>query len=166
LENVEFEKFSIYKFSIDYPSVCSIQFNPKSKRAVGDVLFLFPDKEKIYLTWGELEKAQKKFPTANEHADHSLQVLKKSGTIRGLETILQDSLTINSHQAAYKRIKLEETASGLLSTKKAIPHEGHSLHLHCDQSSRYFVIYSMLSSNAPEDFDELFKLMVNSFKCH
>ncbi len=161
-----FENFSMYRFSIDYPEVCSIQFNPKLKREVGDMLFLFPDKEKIYLTWGELEKAQKQFPTVSEHAGRSLERLKKSGTVKGLETISRDLLTINSHQAAYNRVKLEEAAGGLLPTKKAMQREGYSVHLHCDQSSRYFVIYSMLSSQGPEDFGELFKWMVNSFKCH
>lgn len=166
LENAAFEKFSMYKFSIDYPEVCSIQFNPKGKRERGDLLFLFPDKEKIYLTWGELERAQTKFPTANDQADHSFAVMKKSGTVKDVETLSQDSLTINSHQAAYRRVRLEEKAAGLLSANKAIPHEGHSLHLHCDRTSRYFAIYTMLSSKAPEDFGELFKWMVNSFKCH
>ncbi len=161
-----FENFSMYGFSIDYPKVCSIQFNPKLKREVGDMLFLFPDKEKIYLTWGELERAQKKFPTVSEHADHSLERIRKSGTVRGLETISRDLLTINSHHAAYNRVKLEEIAGGFLPTKKAMQREGYSVHLHCDQSSRYFVIYSMLSSQGPGDFGELFKWMVNSFKCH
>jgi hypothetical protein len=167
LENTAFEKFSMYRFSIDYPKVCSIQFNPKLKREVGDVLFLFPDKEKIYLTWGELEKAQKKFPTVSDHAEHSIQMIRKTRTVKGLETIARDLLTINSHPAAYTRIRLEEVRGGLLPQNKTIPHEGYSVHLHCEQSSRYFVIYTMLSQEkAPEGFDELFKLIANSLKCH
>ena len=167
MENTAFEKFSMYKFSIDYPEMCTIQFNPKLKRGVGDMLFLFPDKEKVYLTWGELEKAQKKFPTVSDHAEHSIERIRKSGTVKGLETISRDLLTINSHPAAYMRVKLEETKGGFLPKDKTIAHEGHSVHLHCEQSSRYFVIYTMLTEGkAPEGFGELFKVIANSFKCH
>ena len=57
----EFETFSVYSFSIDYPPVCRVEFNPKSRREAGDIVFHFPDKEKLFLSWGNLEKAQKKF---------------------------------------------------------------------------------------------------------
>ena len=166
LESTEFERFSMYKFSIDYPPVCSIQFDPKGKRTVGDMLFLFPGKEKIYLTWGELEKAKMKFPNASDQAIHSIGVMKKIRTIKRLETISEDLLTINSHQAAYRQIRLEEMAGGILPNGRTILHEGYSIHLHCDQSSRYFAIYTIVSSKSPEDFGELFRLMVNSFRCH
>ena len=58
-----FETFSVYNFSVDYPAVCRIEFNPKSRREAGDIVFHFPDREKVFLTWGKLEDAQKKFPT-------------------------------------------------------------------------------------------------------
>jgi hypothetical protein len=55
LEKRNFEKFSVYNFSLDYPPVCRIEFNPKSRHESGDVVFHFPDKEKVFVTWGSLE---------------------------------------------------------------------------------------------------------------
>ena len=47
-------------FSMDYPEVCRIEFNPKSMKQKGDVVFHFPDREKIFVSWGKLDVAQKK----------------------------------------------------------------------------------------------------------
>jgi hypothetical protein len=166
LENVELEKFSVYKFSIDYPPVCRVEFNPKSRREKGHMVFHFPDEEKLFLSWGELEQAQKKFPTSKDHANHSIKVMKKMDNVKDLEIASQDSIMVNTHDATYSRLKFEGVALGLVTRRKGVPHQAYSLHVHCDQTSRYFVIYAMLSKQAPEDFSELFVLMANSFKCH
>ena len=160
-----FETFSVYRFSIDYPAACRIEFNPKSRRETGDVAFHFPDREKVFLTWGKLEDAQKRFATPEDQAEHSLEVTRKSRQVKNFERVKQDSLEVNSHTAEYNRAKMEESSTSLLrgQTKKR---EALSLHLHCEQSSRYFVIYALLSPNAPEDFADLFLDMVQSFRCH
>lgn len=164
----EFETFSVYNFSIDYPPICRVEFNPKSRREAGDIVFHFPDREKLYLSWGNLEKAQKKFENAEKQADHSLISVKKSSNVKKMEKLTTDTLTLNSHKAAYNRVKLEEAPPGLFPGKrKSIVHETYSLHLHCDESSRYFVVYTMLSPNAPQDFgEEIFMPMAKSFRCH
>jgi len=167
LSNAEFEKFSVYNFSIEYPPVCRVEFNPKSRREAGDIVFHFPDREKVFLSWGNLDKAEKKFESAEKQAEHSLQVVKKSGNVKKMEKLQSDMMTLNSHQAAYNRVRLDEQPAGLFMGKRTVPHDAFSIHLHCDKSSRYFVIYTMLSPRAPEDFgDAIFKVMVNSFKCH
>jgi len=162
----ELENFSVYKFSIDYPSVCRVEFNPKSGRDKGDVVFHFPDKERIFLTWGDLKIAEKKFDNAEKHAEHSLQAVKKSCSVKKMDQIHKDTLMINSHKASYNHVKLDEIQPGIFVGRRVITHETHSVHLHCNKSSRYFVIYTMLSPKAPEDFDTVFKMMSNSFKCH
>ena len=167
MANADFEKFSVYNFSIDYPPVCRVEFNPKSRREGGDIVFHFPDREKVFLSWGNLEKAEKKFETAEKQAEHSLQVVKKSGNVRKMEKLETDSLVLNSHTAAYNRVRLDEQPAGLFPSKRTIPHDAYSIHLHCDKSSRYFVIYAMLTPKAPEDFGvAIFKVMANSFRCH
>ena len=160
-----FETFSVYRFSVDYPAVCRIEFNPKGRREAGDVAFHFPDREKVFLSWGKLEDAQKRFATPKDHAEHSLEVTRKSRQVKNFERVKQDSLEVNSHKAEYNRAKMEESSTSLLrgQTKKR---EALSLHLHCEQSSRYFVIYALLSPNAPEGFADLFLDMVQSFRCH
>ena len=162
----ELENFSVYKFSINYPSICRVEFNHKNRRDKGDVVFHFPDKERVFLTWGDLKIAEKKFGNAEKHAERSLQAVKNSGNVKKMEQILKDTLMINSHKASYNQVKIDEIQTGFFVGKRVVVHETHSIHLHCNKSSRYFVIYTMLSSKTPEDFDTIFKLMSNSFKCH
>jgi len=167
LANEDFETFSVYNFSIDYPPVCRVEFNPKTRREGGDIVFHFPDREKVFLSWGNLEKAEKKFETAEKQAEHSLQVVKKSGNVKKMEKLETDLLTLNSHPAAYNRVKVDEQPAGIFMGKRTVPHDAYSIHIHCDKTSRYFVIYAMLSPKAPEDFGvAIFKVMANSFKCH
>lgn len=161
-----FETFSVYRFSMDYPAVCRVEFNPKSRREAGDVVFHFPDREKVFLSWGKLENALKKFPTVEEQAEHSLKSVKKSTQVKNFDRVTQDSLEINSHKAAYNRVKMEEVPASFFGGKRTIKREALSLHVHCESMSRYFVIYALLSPNAPADFADLFLDMVHSFKCH
>jgi len=166
LEKESFEKFSIYGFSIDYPKVCRIEFNPKSRREGGDVVLHFPDREKVFVTWGAIEKVQEKFPTVEEQAEQTLKNIRKTGNVRNFERVKQDSIEVNSHKAAFNHITLDEAAGGLFPGKRTVKHEAYSVHLRCAESSRYFVIYTMLSPNAPPDFGELYDTMVHSFRCH
>lgn len=166
MEEEGFEKFSVYGFSIDYPKVCRIEFNPKSRREGGDVVFHFPDREKLFVTWGALDKVQTKFPTVEQQAEHTMKNIRKTGNVRNLERVKQDSITVSSHQAAFNHMTLDEAARGLFPSKRSMKHDAYSVHLHCTQSSRYFVIYTMLSPNAPPDFGELYTTIVHSFRCH
>jgi hypothetical protein len=162
-----FETFAVYRFSVYYPTVCRVEFNPKSRREAGDIVFHFPDREKLFLSWGKLEDAQKRFPTVEDQAEHSLETIQKSRQVKGFEKVKQDVLTINSHKAIYSRVKVGEIPAGLfLGKRTAIQRETLSLHLHCEPLSRYFVLYAMTSPNAPEDFEDLFLTMARSFKCH
>jgi len=166
MSSEDFEKFSVYGFSIDYPSTCYVELSPKSRREVGDVVFHFPNKDKVYVTWEGLEKARKKFRTVDEQAEHSINQVTKSTSVRRVERLSRDSLTINSHKAVYNRLKLDEIPAGFLLRTKSTTHETHSVHLHCENSSRFFVIYSLLSSNPPENFQSIMMSIVNSFRCH
>jgi len=169
LESENFEKFSVYKFSIDYPKVCRVEFNPKSRRESGDIVFHFPDREKLYISWGDLDIAKKRFQTPENQAEQGIKRIMKGRAVNRKESekVTQDSLEIQMHKAVYNRIKLEEMLPGLFFSKKRIvTREAHSVHLHCEKTSRYFVIYSLLSPNAPEDFGTLLLTMARSFKCH
>ena len=161
-----FERFSVYSFSVDYPAVCRIEFNPKGRREAGDVAFHFPDREKIFLSWGKLEDARKRFATPEDHAEHSVEVTRKNRAVKNLERANHDSLEVNSHRGAYNRVKMEELSASLFGGGTGKKREALSLHLHCEQSGRYFVMYALLSPNAPADFADLFLDMARSFQCH
>jgi hypothetical protein len=169
LQSENLEKFSVYKFSVDYPSVCRVEFNPKSRREAGDIVFHFPDREKLYISWGDLEKAKTRFQSPQAHAEQGLKTIMKGRGVseKDSQKETEQSLQINSHTAVYNSVKLGELIPGLfLSKKRIVTRRAYSVHIHCDQSSRYFVIYALVSPNAPEDFGDLLLTMARSFTCH
>jgi hypothetical protein len=161
-----FESFAVYMFSMDYPEVCRIEFNPKSMKQRGDVVFHFPDREKMFVSWGKLDVAQKKFATLEEQAEKSLKAASKSTQTKTMERIKKDSIEVNSHKAIYNHVRMEETSRGFFPSKHKMLRDVLSIHLHCEPTSRYFVLYAMPTRNAPEDFGDLFLDMADTFECH
>ena len=162
----QLERFSVYRFSIDYPAVCRFEFNPKTRREKGDIVIHFPDKQKVFLSWGNLAVVTKKFQTANEFANNSIKSMAKSRNVGKTDRMTEKTLTVNSHEAFYNMVRFHETPMGLFSRGKGVARITCSVHLFCRQSSRYFVIYALLTPTAPEDFDKLFLTMVETFQCH
>lgn len=162
----DFERFSVYGFSIDYPNDARVEFNPKARRGEGDVVFHFPDRVKIFLSWGDLEKATKRFGTVEEHANHGLERVRKAGNVKNFEKVSHDSMSINSHQGAFNRAKFEELSIGLFSRRGKSPREAHSVHVHCPDSSRYFVVYALLPIGGTIDYEKTFTKMAKTLKCH
>ena len=166
METQEFERFGIYGFKIAYPKICQVQFNAKSRREDGDVAFQFPNKDRIFLTWGSLQKLSGKLHSVEEHAEFSLNTISKTKGVKGLERLSRDSVMVNSHRAAYNSVRLEQAPGGLLIRPKAISQSAFSFHIHCENSSRYFVIYTLVSEAESQEFSRLMRTMVDSFKCH
>jgi hypothetical protein len=164
-KRAQFERFSVYGFSIKYPDVCWFEFNPKSRREKGDIVVHFPEREKIFVSWGELKSALQNYPTEKEQSEQSIRQMSKSRNVGKVDRITNASLIINSHPAEYNRVGFEELSVGPLFTKtRGTKRVAYSVHLHCPQSSRYFVIHLIVG--VPEDFEELFRLMAMSFECH
>jgi hypothetical protein len=160
-----FDRFSVYGFSLDYLKGLHVEFNPRSKEGEGDVVFHFPDKTKIFLSWGNLEKASG-FSTVEEHANHSLDKIRTAGNVRNFERISQQSFEINSHQGIYSRAKFDEITISFVTGKSKHPREGHSVHVHCQNSARFFVVYAILPSEGTYEYEEIFSKMSKSLKCH
>ena len=167
MEQGEMEKFGVYRFSMDYPSVCRFEFNPKTRREKGDVVIHFPDREKVFLSWGPLGVVTKKFQTADLFANNSIKSMAKSRNVSKSEKVEEKPITVNSHPAFYNKVQFHESASmGFFGKGRTNLRTTCSVHFFCPNSSRYFVIYALLTPNAPEDFGELFLRMVDSFRCH
>ena len=164
--NEEFENFSIYGFSINYPKECRVEFNPKSRRESGDVVFHFPERNKIFLSWGDLEKATKRFQTIEAHAENSLETVKKTGNVRNFEKVSSDTVNVRSHKAAYNHVRLEEMTAGFFTGGRAVPRDACSVHVHCPDSSRYFVIYALFPHESVEKQEKAFMAVTKSLKCH
>ena len=166
MKNDEMERFSVYRFSMNYPPVCWFEFNPKTRREKGDVVIHFPDKEKVFLSWGDLAVVTKKHPTANEFANHSIKSMGKARNIGKTDRVEERTLTVNSHEAFYNRVVFHETSQAMFGKARTNPRTTLAVHLYCSRSQRYFVIYALMTPYAPEDFDKLFLEMVDSFRCH
>ena len=162
----EYQQFSVYGFSVNYPSGCRVEFNPKSKEHEGDVVFHFADKTKIFLSWGELEKALGNFQTVKGHAEHSLEKVRKSGNVKNFQKISEDTVNLNSHKAAFNIVGLEEVTLGLLSGRQTSPRRAYSIHVHCENSARYFVIYGIFHAEVAEDYGKIILSMSSSLNCH
>lgn len=161
-----FENFAVYMFSMDYPEVCRIEFNPKSMKQKGDVVFHFPDREKFFVSWGKLDEAKKKFATVEDQAEKSLKAVSKGAQTKTIERVKQDSMKVNSHNAVYNHVRMAEPSRGFFPSKQKTLRNILSIHLHCEPTSRFFVLYAMPSRSAPEDFGDLFLEMAHTFECH
>jgi len=152
---------------IEYPNSARLELNPKSTREQGDVVFHFDKYTKIMLSWGQLEGAMRKYPTAEAQAADSIKRARNVNRIKNLKVIRQDELAINGHEAAYYRTQFDVTSSGLLIARGMGKQETHSIHLHCAESGRYYVMYgSGTSLEESEDQWDILRHMGNSLRCH
>jgi hypothetical protein len=162
-----FERFSMYSISIDYPNDSRVEFNSKGRRETGDVAFHLPEKVRIFLSWGDLEKVSKRFNSVQQHAEFSIDAMKKGKNVRNFEQVSKESVEVNTHWGALNKVKFEEMLPGLpFAGKKALQREAYSLHVHCEESKRYFVLYTMAPSDAQGKYSRTMSTMVDSFKCH
>jgi hypothetical protein len=159
-----YDRFEAYGFGVDYPSDCVIEFNPKSRRTEGDLAFKSPNGYMLYLSWGQLEKV-KKLGGVEGHADYSVQKIKgrreaKVGDVR------KDTVDANGHRSAFREVNVEMVRRGILSNPIKSPQQVRSLHIHCDVSGRYFVIYGPVGPEKSREQGETVSRMVKSLVCH
>jgi hypothetical protein len=157
----------MYRISIDYPDNARVEFNSKGRREAGDVAFHLPENIRIFLSWGELEKVSKRFNSVQEHAEYSLDAMKKGKNVGNFESASNDSMTINTHKAALSRVKFDEMIASIpFAAKKPLKRSAYSIHVHCDISNRYFVLYTMSPNDDQRKYDKILTTMAESFKCH
>ncbi len=149
---------------MDYPTNCVIEFNPKSRRNEGDIAFKSPGGYKVFLSWGDLKKVEK-LHGVEGHADYSIERIRKSREAK-VKDVRRETVRIQGHPASFNEVKLELIKRGLYFNKSLTPQEVRSLHVHCDVSSRYFVLYGPASPEKSHDQEEVFATMVRSFWCH
>jgi hypothetical protein len=165
LEKEQFERFSIYSFELDYPSACKVELNPKSKREQGDVAFKIAPGYIIFLSWGPMEKIQGKFSSPSEHATFSLERVRKSGSTRNFKELERKPVDLNGHEAIFTHVVMEPMRRGFFG-KGPDPQEVRSFHVHCSDSSRYFVLYGSIAAARSEEQEAVIQHMLESLSCH
>jgi len=160
---VEKDKLEIYGFSFEFPKTSRLEFNPKFKRDAGDVAVKTPDKAVTFVSWGELEKVMKKAPNIEAHAKFSLDRVKKS--VQGKMTVLENKeITVNGHDALYNHVRVDVPRRGFFG--KGTQQEVRSVHVHCDKSGRYFVIYATCTALNTEEQGRTVDMVCETLKCH
>jgi len=164
----EYEFFHIYGFRTVYPVGWKIELDPKSERSEGNVTFKSPEKARIAVSWGSLEKAKEKYSSLEEHARDSVNRIKKDRKVKRVELVQTKKVKVNSHKAVFSHIRIVFSVRRLLPFGKGKTHEREvrSLHLYCRPSGRYFVVYGVTASSESVQQGRVFENIIESFVCH
>ena len=159
------EKFALYGFETEIPKDWRVELNPKSERVKGDVAFQTPRGSRFFVSWGALEEAEKRFKSLGDHRDTSVQQIKKGPDVKSVEIKDAKEQDICGHRALVSHVTAS-VKSGFMS-RNAVDREMWSAHFYCPDSSRYYIIYSLLRSEQEDkEFQSVFQNMTGSFRCH
>jgi len=164
----EYESFCIYGFCTVCPVTWKVELNSKSDRSEGDVAFKSPEKVNIFLGWGPLKKAEKRYSSLEEHVKDSLNRIKKNQGVKDIELVQSKVVQIGSHKAIFSHAKVILSKLTLLPFTKAKTYEREvrSMHLYCKSSGRYFALFGEVTSDKTLEHGEVFENMIKSFTCH
>jgi hypothetical protein len=165
---LEFESLSVYGFRTVCPSTWRIEFDPKSDRSRGDVAFKSVERSNVFLSWGPLERVKKKFSSLEDHVKDSVDRVKRNPRAKRVEIVETKELMIESHRALYTLIKVSFSTPSIVpfSKGKDETQEVRSMHLHCEASGRYYVMFGQIALDKSQEYKEVFDKMMESFKCH
>ena len=159
------EKFSMYGFELMIPSDWRVELNPKTSRDRGDVVFQSKKGNRIFVSWGPLSEAQDKFKTLEEHRDTNVERIRKGPDVTEVKVSDLKELQIGGHRALGSHVTAS-VKGGMLS-KKTTERDVWSVHVHCPNKARYYVVYSMTRDPEEyEDFSKVFDVVSESFACH
>jgi len=115
----EFEAFCVYNFRTVYPNTWRVEFDPKSTRTKGDVVFKSPERENIFLSWGDVERAKKRFSDAEGHLKYSIDRIKKNTRVSKVEIVSKKDFKVLSHSALVSLINVTFSPPSIIPFKKA-----------------------------------------------
>jgi len=162
----KYEIVALYGFSANYPNNARLEFNPKSRREKGDLVFHTADGFKIFLSWGNLADARKRYATAAEQASDSIKRSLNSSRAKLDGSPETRSMKIMNHDAAFTHVRMFVDRGGFLFGSKRVIQEAYSIHLHCGESKRFYVIYAFGRPDISEELGKTIEPIVSSLKCH
>lgn len=159
------EKFAMYGFELSIPSDWRVELNPKTSREKGDVAFQSKKGNRIFVSWGPLAEAQNRFKTLEEHRDTNVERIRKGPDVTGVEVSDMKEVQVSGHRALVSHVTATVKA-GMMS-RRTTDRDVWSVHVHCPNVSRYYVVYSMTRDPTEfEDFSKVFNAVSESFSCH
>jgi len=163
---MDYECFCVYGFGVDYPADWNVVIERKLTRVKGTVAFRSAEGMEIGVSWGPLKEAKGKFSSADEQAKDALNRLKKSRGIINFQILEHRSDRIDEHEAVFNHARAELAGGGFFGRGAGKQMEILSMHLHCDRSERYFVLYGKTTFERTYAHADIFNHMRRSFKCH
>jgi hypothetical protein len=160
-----YERFSMYRFAIDYPNTWHITFGLNSRRAEGYVIFRSPRKDRVFLTWGMLEKIKGKYDSLEAQAKASLARIENGRDVKKLNLVETKMTEVNGHRAVLNHFLLDRAIG--MRMIKVDSKEVWSIHLQCEETQRFFIIYeSTPDTSRSQEQSAIFDQIKNSFTCH
>lgn len=162
---VETEKFALYGFEVEIPVDWRVEFNPKSTREKGDVVFQTQKGNRFFVSWGKLEDASKRFKTLEEHRDSSIEQVRKGTDVKTMKVTDFKEVQICGHRALISHVSAQ-VQTGMMS-RKLTERNFWAMHLHCPSMSRYYVLFD--TERDPEEFEDIgqvFDAFARSVVCH
>ena len=161
------ERFSAYGLGVDVLDDWRMEFNPKSTREKGDVAFHSPHDNVFFVSWGKLDDAQGRFETLEQQRDESVKRIKSNPNIAVAKVELSSNEMVNGHEGILSKMVTQRRRGGLISRGQDPPREVWIVHLHCPQSSRFYVVYwDIRDGGEYPDVEERFRAILHSFACH
>ena len=159
-----FERFQVYRFALEYPQGCIISFGKKSLRSRGYVIMELAGTLRILVSWGQIDRILGRFSTTEAHAKHSFSKLSKAADLKEIRLIENSTVPVNGHDATLTHFAV---TSAYPVFGKYRNRETRSLHVHCEESNRFFILnlstrVNLQSSEAASAFERLRE----SFVCH
>jgi len=161
-----YELVALYGFSANYPKNTRLEFNPKSRREKGDLVFHNENGFKIFLSWGGLAEARKRYATAAEQASDSVKRSVRSSRAKLEGPPETRNMKILNHDATYTHARMSLERGGFPFGSNRTIQDAYAMHLHCDESKRYYVIYAFGRPDVSEELGKAIKPIMSSLKCH
>ena len=162
----EYELLAMYGFSANYPNNARLELNPKTRREKGDIVLHLEEGLKVFLSWGSLEDARKRYATAAAQASASIENSVKSTRAKLDGTPETKNLKIQGHDATYTHARMFAERGGFPFGSRRVTQESHSMHLQCDESGRYYVVYAFARPETSEQVGKTIEPIMLSLKCH
>ena len=162
----KYELLAMYGFSANYPNNARLELNPKTRREKGDVVFHLEEGFKVFLSWGNLEDARKRYATAAAQASASIERSVKSTRAKLDGTPEMKNLKIQGHDATYTHARMFVERGGFPFGSRRVTQDSHSMHLQCDESGRYYVLYAFARPETSEQVGKIIEPIMLSLKCH
>jgi hypothetical protein len=161
-----YELLAMYGFSASYPNNARLELNPKARREKGDVVFHLEEGFRGFLSWGSLEEARKRYATAAAQASASIEHSVKTTRAKLNGTPETKSLKIQGHDAVYTHARMFVERGGFPFGTRRVTQDAHSMHLQCDDSGRYYVVYAFARPETSEQVGKILEPIMSSLKCH